>query len=100
MTLIATRALSLTIGLPLFSDLNFSLQAGDRLGLVAANGRGKSSLLAVLAGELAPTSGDVTRARGLKSAAVAQDVPPALLRRGPPAPHTHAPHPLQCPAGC
>jgi len=79
MTLIATRALSLTIGLPLFSDLNFSLQAGDRLGLVAANGRGKSSLLAVLAGELAPTSGDVTRARGLKSAAVAQDVPPALL---------------------
>jgi ATPase subunit of ABC transporter with duplicated ATPase domains len=79
MTLIATRALSLTLGLPLFSDLSFSLQAGEKLGLVAANGRGKSSLLALLAAQLDPTSGEVTRARGLKSALVAQDVPPVLL---------------------
>lgn len=79
MTLIATRALSLTLGLPLFADLSFSLQSGERLGLVAANGRGKSSLLAVLAAQLDPSSGEVTRARGLKSALVAQDVPPALL---------------------
>ena len=79
MTLLATRALSLTLGLPLFTDLSFTVTPGDRIGLVAANGRGKTSLLAVLAGTSEPTTGDVTRARGLKSALVLQDVPPHLL---------------------
>ena len=75
MTLIATRALSLTLGQSLFEDLSFTLNPGDRLGLVAANGRGKSSLLACLAGALDPTGGEITRARGLTCALVAQDVP-------------------------
>ena len=79
MTLIATRALSLTLGQPLFADLSFTLNPGDRLGLVAANGRGKSSLLACLAGTLEPTGGEITRARSLAVALVAQDVPAALL---------------------
>ena len=50
MSLLATKSLSLTLGQPLFSDLSFTLEPGDRLGLVAANGRGKSSLLRCLAG--------------------------------------------------
>ncbi len=79
MSLLATRSLALTLGQPLFSDLSFSLAAGDRLGLLAANGRGKSSLLRCLAGQIAPTAGEITRARGLKTALVEQDVPPELL---------------------
>ena len=79
MTLLAARALSLTIALPLFTDLTFTVTEGDRIGLVAANGRGKTSLLSLLAGTSDPTSGDITRARGLKSALVLQDVPTALL---------------------
>lgn len=79
MSLIAARAVSLTLGKPLFENLSFSLQAGDRLGLVAGNGRGKSSLLALLAGEIEPTSGEITRARGLTLAHVRQDVPEGLL---------------------
>ena len=79
MSLLATRSLSLTLGQPLFTDLSFTLEPGDRLGLVAANGRGKSSLLACLAGMAEPTSGDITRARGLTIALVAQDVPKPLL---------------------
>ncbi len=79
MTLLAARALSLTLGSPLFSDLSFTLNPGDRLALVAANGRGKSSLLRCLAGTLDPTSGDITRARGLTTALVDQDAPPALM---------------------
>ena len=79
MTLLATKSLALTLGQPLFSDLSFSIEPGDRLGLIAANGRGKSSLLRCLAGMLEPTTGEITRARGLKSALVDQDVPPALL---------------------
>ncbi|MDQ2064905.1 ABC-F family ATP-binding cassette domain-containing protein [Xinfangfangia sp. CPCC 101601] len=81
MSLIATRALSLTLGLPLFAGLNLNLNAGDRLGLVACNGRGKSSLLALLAGEIEPSGGEITRARGLTFAHVSQDVPPAMLAR-------------------
>ena len=50
MTLITLRNLGVTLGAPLFSDLSFSLVVGDRLGLVAANGRGKSTLLRCLAG--------------------------------------------------
>ncbi|GAB1362511.1 hypothetical protein MASR1M32_17470 [Rhodobacter sp.] len=70
MSLIATRALSLTLGQPLFAGLSFTLHPGDRLGLVAANGRGKSSLLALLAGSAEPTGGEITRARGLTLAHV------------------------------
>ena len=79
MSLLAARALSLTLGQPLFTDLSFAIEPGDRLGLVAANGRGKSSLLACLAGMAEPTAGEITRARGLTVALVAQDVPARLL---------------------
>ena len=79
MTLLATKSLALTLGQPLFTDLSFSIEPGDRLGLIAANGRGKSSLLRCLAGTLEPTSGEITRTRGLKSALVDQDVPTSLL---------------------
>jgi ABC-2 type transport system ATP-binding protein/lipopolysaccharide transport system ATP-binding protein len=45
-------------------DISFSLQEGDRLGLVGHNGAGKSTLLKVLAGIYQPTQGAVkTRSR-------------------------------------
>ena len=80
MSLLAVKSLSLTLGQTLFSDLSFTLMPGERLGLVAANGRGKSSLLHCLAGALEPTAGDITRARGLTVGHVTQDVPAGLLR--------------------
>jgi ATPase subunit of ABC transporter with duplicated ATPase domains len=80
MTLLAVKSLSLILGTPLFAGLSFTLQAGDCIGLVAANGRGKSSLLRCLAGQSDPTTGDITRARGLTLALVAQDVSPALQK--------------------
>jgi len=47
--------------------------------LVAANGRGKTTLLGCIAGTFEPTSGDITRARGLRVGHVAQYVPDADL---------------------
>jgi len=43
---------------PLFQDLTFSIQAQDRIAVIGKNGRGKSTLLNVLAGEYKPITGD------------------------------------------
>ena len=41
--------------------VSLSIGSGDRVGIIAPNGVGKSTLLKVLAGELEPDSGSVTR---------------------------------------
>jgi ATP-binding cassette subfamily F protein uup len=46
-------------GAPVLSGVDFVLGPGDRIGLVGANGTGKSSLLDVLAGARAPSAGVV-----------------------------------------
>ncbi|MDW7658775.1 MAG: ATP-binding cassette domain-containing protein, partial [Bacillota bacterium] len=47
----------------LLCDLSFSLSEGERVGLVGANGCGKTTLLAILAGLVEPDSGDIQLAR-------------------------------------
>jgi ATPase subunit of ABC transporter with duplicated ATPase domains len=79
MSLITLRDLGVTLSAPLFSALNLSVNAGDRIGLVAANGRGKSTLLRSISGLIEPSDGEITKARGLTIGYVAQDVPTALL---------------------
>jgi ATPase subunit of ABC transporter with duplicated ATPase domains len=79
MSLIAIKDLSLTRSEYLFTGLSFSIAKGDRLGLVAANGRGKSSLLRIMAGEEEATTGAVVRVRGLVVAFAPQDPPERLL---------------------
>ena len=79
MTLINLRNFCLTLGAPLFSNLNLTVDAGDRFGIVAANGRGKTTLLNCIAGRLEPTTGDITRARGLRVGYVEQNVPAELV---------------------
>ena len=47
----------------LFSELNLSMAAGDRIALIGANGSGKTTLLDILAGETLPDSGSVSGRR-------------------------------------
>lgn len=42
-------------------NINFTLEKGDRLGILGLNGAGKSTLLKVIAGVFKPTEGKVTR---------------------------------------
>ena len=74
MSLLQINNLGITLSEPLFTDLSFNLNKGDRLGLVAANGRGKSTLLSIIAGQAEQTTGDITRARGLRIGNVPQYV--------------------------
>jgi ATPase subunit of ABC transporter with duplicated ATPase domains len=79
MALITIRNLGVTLNAPLFSQLNLVVNAGDRIGLVAANGRGKSTLLRCIAGIMEPGDGEITRSRGLTIGYVEQDVPSVLM---------------------
>ncbi len=53
-------------GRTLFTDINFTLPPGARLGLLGRNGTGKTTLLKIVRGEIAPDSGTVERADGLR----------------------------------
>ena len=43
----------------LFQDLAFNVNKGDRIGIIGRNGQGKTTLLKVLAGDLAPDRGAI-----------------------------------------
>ncbi len=75
---ISLRNLGVLAPVPLFRNLDLVLGDADRLGIVAGNGGGKTSLLRCVAGERAPEEGEVILSRGLRLAFVAQDVPERL----------------------
>ncbi len=51
------------------------LPAGSRVGLVGRNGTGKSTLLRLIAGEIAPDTGEIRIRRGARIGTVAQEAP-------------------------
>ena len=61
--------------LDVFKDLNFRLEPGDHIGLVGANGEGKTTLLRLLAGLEEPTGGLLQHRRSLRVGYLPQDPP-------------------------
>jgi ATP-binding cassette subfamily F protein 3 len=74
--MIALRQLALRRGSRLLlSDIDLTLHAGWRVGVVGRNGCGKSSLFAALRGELEADQGDIGLPSGWRVAHVEQEVP-------------------------
>ncbi|MFM7523894.1 MAG: ABC-F family ATP-binding cassette domain-containing protein, partial [Betaproteobacteria bacterium] len=46
-------------------DLQWSLQAGQRIGLLGVNGAGKSTLIKTIAGDITPLNGSLNKGKGL-----------------------------------
>ena len=76
---ISLNRISIIAGTPLVGDLSAVIGDGDRVGLVAGNGMGKSTLLRIIAGTEEPTAGEVIRSRGLRIGHVEQEVAERLL---------------------
>jgi ABC transport system ATP-binding/permease protein len=53
-------------------DFSLRIQRGDRIGVVGANGTGKTTLLKLLTGDIAPDEGKVTRAKTLSGIMIDQ----------------------------
>jgi ATP-binding cassette subfamily F protein uup len=58
---------------PLLDGARFSMQAGERVGLIGRNGTGKSTLLKIIAGRLQLDDGELQRRDGLRIAFVDQE---------------------------
>jgi ATP-binding cassette subfamily F protein 3 len=59
----------------LLEHVSVTVHAGWKLGVVGRNGTGKSSLFALLTGEIAPDAGEVSMPKNLAIATVAQETP-------------------------
>lgn len=68
------RELAVDYGVgPVFAPVSFTIRRGDRINLVGQNGAGKTSLLRLLTGQAAPSTGTLRLASGLVISYLPQD---------------------------
>ena len=73
MSIFSASALTVEFGADtLFRDVTFTVEAGDRWGVIGRNGTGKTTLFRLLTGAAEPTSGTVARSSGLRTAMLDQ----------------------------
>jgi ATP-binding cassette subfamily F protein uup len=81
MPLVTLDRVSIAYGhLPLLNEVALQVDARERVSVIGRNGTGKSTLLKILSGELAPDAGTVWRQPSLRVARLEQDVPLAAHR--------------------
>ena len=62
-------------GPAILENINFQIETGERVCLLGRNGAGKSTLMKVIAGEMQPDTGDVSRPPGAVYTRLTQEVP-------------------------
>ncbi|MDO5036413.1 MAG: ABC-F family ATP-binding cassette domain-containing protein [Porphyromonas sp.] len=73
MSLLQVDSISKSFGtLELFQDLTFTIEKGQKIGLIAPNGAGKTTLLNILVGREQADSGTISTARGMRLAYLPQ----------------------------
>ena len=63
---------SFEIGKNILDGVTFTVETGERVGLLGRNGAGKSTLFRILTGELEPDEGEVSIARGRRLGLISQ----------------------------
>jgi ATP-binding cassette subfamily F protein 3 len=58
----------------LYDEANWHIKPGERIGLIGANGTGKSTLLKIIVGEYAPSEGTISMSKDLKIGYLNQDL--------------------------
>ena len=58
---------------PLITNVNLSIDSGDKIGLIGVNGTGKSTLLKIIAGVMEAEGGTITKSRELHMAYLPQN---------------------------
>lgn len=72
--MITTTKLTVRFGAQtLFENVSIKFSPGNCYGVIGANGAGKSTLLKVLAGDIEPTSGEISIGKGQRIAVLKQD---------------------------
>ncbi|HEX7021646.1 MAG TPA: ABC-F family ATP-binding cassette domain-containing protein [Trueperaceae bacterium] len=86
---------------PLLTDLSFQLDWGEKIAITGPNAAGKSTLLRLLLGELAPDAGQILRSKGIRLGMLPQQWNPALDARTPASLYPREQHPrAQTLLGC
>ena len=62
----------------MFEDINLTLFARQKIGLIGANGSGKSSLFGLVLNDLDPSGGEISINASVRIAHVAQETPATI----------------------
>ncbi|WP_342647685.1 ABC-F family ATP-binding cassette domain-containing protein [Mucilaginibacter sp. CSA2-8R] len=73
--MIAINNLTFEIGArALYDDANWHIKPGEKIGLIGANGTGKTTLLKIIVGDYKPTSGTISKSKDLTIGYLNQDL--------------------------
>src|ERR1700709_734335 len=73
--MIAINNLTFEIGArALYDEANWHIKPGEKIGLIGANGTGKTTLLKIIVGDYKPTSGTISMAKDLTMGYLNQDL--------------------------
>ncbi|MFC1532697.1 ATP-binding cassette domain-containing protein [Thermodesulfobacteriota bacterium] len=79
MALLSLQDVSVSFGgPPLLEKVNMQVEKGERVCLLGRNGEGKTTLLRLISGRMAPDSGVITLQKGTRVAGLSQELPTGL----------------------